>query len=432
MQAFLFPAPGAAYYEGLANRLEAEVFNLIKAGNTEESIRVGNRMNGFLVRAFGADQARSSFCRDVVARMYRQGRIDLMGEWMQRVVWTRDRDFRFIHAWLSNVNPNIAGLAVAALGKSGDPAMAEDFARRLIDSESLPMRLRLINALGDLGFTGNRDSVLAAFDSRLKNRNYLPFAEEMAIIAALGRIGNILEDPQRIGHILAERWDACAIRKLTVEENHSLRTNLIFALSRAGEEDTRRVYREVLEQNSTGPIHRAVIRAAGRTRIRVARDVLPLVVKMKLTDDDEQSCIEGTAEFSGVGDGREELFPVQWLVERLTKNRDRSAILKIMAGHPAEISKKVFLDILRGTQPITLREADVITRYLQERGVRESATVLVGKIRTDPESELVPLWMQVLAVLKVEGTRKTILDLSQNGLPGIRIIAEQILESWPK
>ena len=172
MQEFLFPAPSATYFTGLADSVEAEVLALKKSGKTDEAVRAENRMNGFLVRAFGADQARSSFCRDAVSRMYRHGRIDLMGEWMQRVVWTRDRDFRFIHAWLSNVNPNIAGEAVTALAKSGDPAISEEFARRLVDSESLPMRLRLIKALGELGLPGTMVSVLSACDSRLQNRNY--------------------------------------------------------------------------------------------------------------------------------------------------------------------------------------------------------------------------------------------------------------------
>lgn len=430
MQEFLFPAPSATYFTGLADSVEAEVLALKKSGKTDEAVRAENRMNGFLVRAFGADQARSSFCRDAVSRMYRHGRIDLMGEWMQRVVWTRDRDFRFIHAWLSNVNPNIAGEAVTALGKSGDPAISEEFARRLVDSESLPMRLRLIKALGELGLPGTMDSVLSACDSRLQNRNYLPFAEEMAIITTMGRIGEKLENPHRVGRLLADRWDTLGTRKLQSEELLSLRTNILYALSRAGQEETGRIYRSILDQNAPGPVLDAVIRSAGRTRIEVARDVLPRALTMELTEDVEHDCIEKAAEFSGLGDGRELLFPTEWLVKRLERNRDRSAILKILAGHPPVFSKKVFLDILKSDRAITLREADVIARHLREGVVRDSAGLLAGKIRANPEDELVPLWMQVLASLRVPETRMILVDLSRDGLPGIRILAEQILDSW--
>jgi len=444
VQEFLFPAPTAGYFSRLADASEGDVLRLVRTGKTEQAIAAGNVMNGWLIRAFGADQPLSSFCRETVARMYRLGRIDLMGEWMQRVVWTRDRDFRFLHAWLSNVNPHIAGEAVTALGKSSDPALVAAFCGMLTGSESLPMRLRIIGALADLGFPGPDGLAIRSLEARLNDRNYLPYAEEMAVIKALGRIGEGIRSDGSvvafargedlagtIEQVLESRWDGLSARKMSPEDLAGLQTNLVHALSRAGEQTTRRVCHAILGTPAANPVLTgAAVRAAGRSHIGVARSLVPLVVQLRLTKQDEQGFITAMAEFSKRGDKREQLLSLEWLTNRLNRTQDNSDVLRLLGGHDWRHVRKIFLRLLDGTRELALREADIIVRLMETHREHDAVPYMIRMIRSNPEGELVPLWMQGLAALRGPGSREVLVELARGGLPGIRMLAEQLLQTW--
>jgi hypothetical protein len=376
--------------------------------------------------------------------MYRLGRIDLMGEWMQRTIWTRDRDFRFIHAWLSNVNPHIAAEAVTALGRSMDPALVPVFSRMLTGSESLPMRLRIIKALGELGMPGQDGLALDALDARLENKNFLPFAEEMAIIKSLGLIGTGLQvktaglpdqilAPQaiRIEAILAQRWDSSSTRQISGEELFLLQTNLIDALARAGKGETLRVFTNILDRDPGSKLAAALAHSVGRADIEVARSLIPRLLRQGLHERDEADLITGLAESLVRSDGRERLLPKDWLVTRLQRENVRNQILRLLSGYAWPDVRRDFLGLLDGKTKLGLKDAAVIVQVLETEREMAAAPLLVALIRANPEDQLVPLWMQALAALKAPQTREVLVELSKNGLKGIRILAEQILQTWP-
>lgn len=444
MGEYFFPTPSFQYFVRQADLAESRLLARLRSRKTDEAIRLGTQMNRWLVRAFGADQPLSSFCRETVARMYRLGRIDLMGEWMQRTIWTRDRDFRFIHAWLSNVNPHIAAEAVTALGRSMDPALVPVFSRMLTGSESLPMRLRIIKALGELGMPGQDGLALDALDARLENKNFLPFAEEMAIIKSLGLIGTGLQvktaglpdqilAPQaiRIEAILAQRWDSSSTRQISGEELFLLQTNLIDALARAGKGETLRVFTNILDRDPGSKLAAALAHSVGRADIEVARSLIPRLLRQGLHERDEADLITGLAESLVRSDGRERLLPKDWLVTRLQRENVRNQILRLLSGYAWPDVRRDFLGLLDGKTKLGLKDAAVIVQVLETEREMAAAPLLVALIRANPEDQLVPLWMQALAALKAPQTREVLVELSKNGLKGIRILAEQILQTWP-
>lgn len=366
--------------------------------------------------------------------MYRLGRIDLIGEWMQRVVWTRDRDFRFLHAWLSNIHPHIVGEAVSALGKSSDPALVPLFSGMLTAAESLPMRLRIIDALAGLGLADSAGLAIKALDARLHDQNYLPYAEELAVTKALGRIGeNIAQHPalaEKIEEILQNRWDGLSLRKLSVEEKTGLQTNLLMALSRAAGETTLRACHEVLATPATNPVViRAALQAVGRARLSVAQKLVPDIIRREMTEQDEKGFIAAMAEASGQNDGREELLPLAWLTNRLRRSQDKSDVIRILGGHEWSRVRPVLLGLLDGTWNLSLREANILVELIVRQSEYEAVPKLIRLIRFNPESELVPLWMQGLAKLGGPDAKAILNELARQGLPGVRLLAKQLLQS---
>lgn len=374
-------------------------------------------MDAHLKRAFAAGEPLSSFCREAVVRYHALGRIDLMEAWMLRVVWTRDRDFRFLEKWLADANPGIAGAAVRVLGKSGEARWVGVFGGMLLQAHGLPFRLRLVDALGDLGGEG----ALAWLERRLAIRDYLPREEEAALYRAIGRT-----HAPGAGRVLRSGWDACTLRPEVARDAarvREIRQAIIAGLGDAPDAATVTFFAGLLGNSNSSEYWQNIIAAAGNIRTEAARMLVVAQSRPGLLPQQEARLLA-----SAVTNGA--LLPLD-ILERALADRIGSPaqVLKALQAHPWADVRHIFLRLLNGAFRPDLESAAVIAAACGDNRETAAAPALGRRLVNDPDSEIAPLWIEALGVIGTRAEVAVLEDIGARGLPGMRILALQAVSN---
>jgi len=178
-------------------------------------------------KAFAVGSRLSSYCRKNAHRFYRLRHYSLMKKWMNKTVFTIDKKFNYIDAYLKSKNPRVKEAAVEALGKSGNKKYTARFGKMLLQSNNLALRLILIQSIVNLK---NKKGVIYLTERIKKSKQRLPVDEERRLYKAFGKIGGPNEE-----RFLLNRFNLVdKQRKGNRKHIYILKRALILALGECG------------------------------------------------------------------------------------------------------------------------------------------------------------------------------------------------------
>lgn len=369
-------------------------------------------------KAYRAGPRLSSWCRTIAEQFRRVLRYDLMQQWLQRILATRDKQVAMIEAYLKRPRPQVVRAAIAALGKSGDRRLVSRLGQRLLKEDSLDTRFTLIQALAELGFPGAADYAL----QRLRgSEQRLPPEEERRLYALLGRVGGAPAEQyllQRYSRIGVERKDNPSIRSM-------LEKSILLALTACGGKPALDFLQDCLGNDSALAQYRKVI-AEGLGSMRRAN---PGELLRRLDALGEQDLSAQVAKaFAQAGATGQEQYLLDKLARYRKAGKDYSRLVKALVKAPFPRTRNALLGLLSDPR-LDFNSAALLVPVIERHQPQEAVPLLLARAKKEKDLNLLSLMLDMLGKLKAKPAVPLLERYLKHGAPGVRLVAASALQT---